>query len=110
MKRFRYVERNDSIYMDLKYTLELLQAPLLQLANSLDSVIDQSREEILKCIRLVCRIFFSLNWLDLPEFFEDNVQHWMKLFKGWLELATSGEEEDEASEEEKVKKAGETAI
>ena len=110
MKRFRYVERNDSIYMDLKYTLELLQAPLLQLANSLDTVIDQSREEILKCIMLVCRIFFSLNWLDLPEFFEDNVQHWMKLFKGWLELATSGEEEDEASEEEKVKKAGETAI
>ncbi|GMI16271.1 hypothetical protein TrLO_g11928 [Triparma laevis f. longispina] len=105
LKRFRYVERNDAIYIDLKYTLDLLQAPLLGLATSLNGVIEQNRGEILKCIRLVCRIFFSLNWLDLPEFFEDNVASWMGLFKSWLELTTSDEDEDEASEEEKVKKA-----
>jgi exportin-2 (importin alpha re-exporter) len=31
LKRFRYVERSDTLYKDILYTLELLQQPLLAL-------------------------------------------------------------------------------
>lgn len=34
--------------------------------------------EILRALRSVCRIFYSLNWLLLPEFFEENVDPWMR--------------------------------
>ena len=30
------------------------------------------------------RIFFSLNWQDIPEFFEDNIAIWMTEFMKYL--------------------------
>lgn len=35
---------------------------------------------VMETLRLCCRIFFSLNWQDLPEFFEDNMDRWMTPF------------------------------
>lgn len=29
---------------------------------------------------LVCKVFYSLNYQDLPEFFEDNMAMWMSQF------------------------------
>ncbi|KAJ8940431.1 hypothetical protein NQ314_010728 [Rhamnusium bicolor] len=29
---------------------------------------------------LICKVFYSLNFQDLPEFFEDNMQIWMSNF------------------------------
>lgn len=29
---------------------------------------------------LICKVFYSLNFQDLPEFFEDNIQTWMSHF------------------------------
>lgn len=29
---------------------------------------------------LICKVFYSLNFQDLPEFFEDNIQIWMSNF------------------------------
>lgn len=29
---------------------------------------------------LICKVFYSLNFQDLPEFFEDNIQTWMSNF------------------------------
>jgi exportin-2 (importin alpha re-exporter) len=34
--------------------------------------------------RLMARIFFSLNWQTLPEYFEDNIQFWMAEFAKFL--------------------------
>jgi len=34
--------------------------------------------------RLVCRIFFSLNWQELPEVFEDHLTTWMGEFHKYL--------------------------
>nr|GEX51973.1 exportin-2 [Tanacetum cinerariifolium] len=34
--------------------------------------------------RLCCRIFYSLNFLDLPEFFKDYADEWMDHFKNYL--------------------------
>ncbi len=35
---------------------------------------------VMETVRLCCRTFFSLNWQDLPEFFEDNMDRWMVPF------------------------------
>jgi exportin-2 (importin alpha re-exporter) len=29
---------------------------------------------------LICKVFYSLNYQDLPEFFEDNMESWMSNF------------------------------
>lgn len=33
---------------------------------------------------LICKVFYSLNFQDLPEFFEDNMQVWMSNFHTML--------------------------
>ena len=37
-------------------------------------------------LTLVCKVFYSLNYQDLPEFFEDNMETWMTTF---LKLLTT---------------------
>ena len=39
---------------------------------------------VLESLRLCCRVFFSLNWQDLPEFFEDHIAEWMGEFERYL--------------------------
>jgi exportin-2 (importin alpha re-exporter) len=52
-------------------------------------------------LRTMCRIFYSLNYQDLPEYFEDHMGEWMGQFSKYLEyvnpLLTDEEEENEAS-------------
>ena len=33
--------------------------------------------DLFSCLRLICRIFYSLNYLMLPMVFEDHMQEWM---------------------------------
>lgn len=33
---------------------------------------------------LICKVFYSLNFQDLPAFFEDNMQAWMSNFHNLL--------------------------
>lgn len=53
----------------------------------------------MQAIRTMCRIFFSLNWQDLPEFFEDSIAEWMGQFEALLKyenpLLVDASEEDE---------------
>lgn len=37
------------------------------------------------CIRVTLRIFYSLNVIDLPEFFEDNMAKWMNPMRALLQ-------------------------
>lgn len=36
--------------------------------------------QILAALRLMSRMFYSLNWQDLPEYFEDHITEWMQEF------------------------------
>lgn len=35
-------------------------------------------------LRLMNRMFYSLNWQDLPEYFEDHITDWMEEFLGYF--------------------------
>lgn len=58
-------------------------------------------ELIIQALRTMSRIFYSLNWQDLPEFFEDHIAEFMEEFKFYIEfqspLLTDASEEDESS-------------
>lgn len=38
-------------------------------------------------LRTVCRIFYSLNWMTIPEHFEDNREVWMPGFLTMLKYS-----------------------
>ncbi|EQC32893.1 hypothetical protein SDRG_09424 [Saprolegnia diclina VS20] len=85
-KRFRHAFKSDALFLELKYCLEQFQAPLLMLFGSLTARLPQTSDlndvrAILTALRTMSRIFFSLNWQDLPEYFEDNIKSWMEAFE-----------------------------
>jgi len=53
---------------------------------------------VMETMRLCCRIFFSLNWQDLPEFFEDNMERWMAVFATLLAFTHRSLVEEEEEE------------
>jgi exportin-2 (importin alpha re-exporter) len=117
-KRFRHVERSDDLYRVIIYTLNLLQAPLLDLAKSVSQAIDAATtakdqaatQNMLEALRLICRIFYSLNFQDLPEYFEDHMEEWMVIFAKFLQYANSDVEDDSNETEPSVVDRVQTAI
>ncbi|KAL9181039.1 hypothetical protein ACHAXT_009844 [Thalassiosira profunda] len=93
LKRFRYVQRSDALYADILYVLKRLQEPLTQLFTTITSQLDNpalanNAGELtarLQALRSINRIFYSLNYQDLPEYFEDHMAEWMKGFAKLLE-------------------------
>ena len=85
MKRFRYVFKSDALFADLKFVLEQLHAPLLALFKTMGEHLARpdvgasapQAAVVMEALRLICRIFYSLNWQDIPECFEDNMAEWM---------------------------------
>ncbi|KAK9056119.1 hypothetical protein SSX86_027207 [Deinandra increscens subsp. villosa] len=89
-KKFRHQYKSDPILLDLKYCLDNFAAPLLNTVESISVKINAAAgsaatlRQLIEAQRLCCRIFYSLNFLDLPEFFEDNADKWMNQFKNYL--------------------------
>lgn len=89
LKRFRYVFKSDALFTELLYVLGLLSAPLTELFQKTSMALSsgcspQQLQVMFEALRLMARIFFSLNWQDLPEFFEDNINTWMSEFGKFL--------------------------
>jgi exportin-2 (importin alpha re-exporter) len=116
MKRFRYVFRSDELYSEILICLQYFQIPLLQqfqyYTNTLLIQYSNNKTEliiIIETIRLISRIFFSLNWQDIPEFFEDNVSVWMTEFTKYLTytnvLLIDDNEDNESGPIEKLQSA-----
>ena len=89
-KRFRYVQRCDELYRVILYTLNHIQQPLLTLFVQTGKAVEayandpQQLAPRFEALRLMCRIFFSLNFQDLPEFFEGHMNEWMEEFAKYL--------------------------
>uniref|UniRef100_A0A2P2JD21 Uncharacterized protein MANES_01G245400 n=1 Tax=Rhizophora mucronata TaxID=61149 RepID=A0A2P2JD21_RHIMU len=93
-KKFRYQYKTNDLLVDLKYCLDNFAAPLLEIFLRTAALIDSTLSsgvaspEPLKPLfesqRLCCRIFYSLNFQELPEFFEDHMREWMTEFKKYL--------------------------
>lgn len=93
-KKFRYQYKTNDVLLDLKYCLDNFAAPLLEIFLRTASLIDSmtssgggspvTLKPLFESQRLCCRIFYSLNFQELPEFFEDHMKEWMTEFKKYL--------------------------
>ncbi|KAJ9171521.1 hypothetical protein P3X46_014879 [Hevea brasiliensis] len=93
-KKFRYQYKTNDLLLELKYCLDNFAAPLLEIflrtAALIDSTVSSgggspvTLKALFESQRLCCRIFYSLNFQELPEFFEDNMDKWMNEFKKYL--------------------------
>jgi exportin-2 (importin alpha re-exporter) len=89
--RFRGEFRSEALYRVIKYTLEIIQAPLLALfhtvGQAVQSFVNDAKELTprFEILRLICQIYYSLNYQDLPEFFEDHMSEWMTDFASYLQ-------------------------
>mmetsp|Transcript_22644 Transcript_22644/g.47061 ORF Transcript_22644/g.47061 Transcript_22644/m.47061 type:complete len:1004 (+) Transcript_22644:128-3139(+) len=106
-KRFRYVQRSDALYKDILYVLHRFQEPLTELFKAINAQLDaftagNNVAELrprLAALRTICRIFYSLNYQDLPEYFEDHMEEWMAGFAKHLEYVNPHlEDNDEENE------------
>jgi exportin-2 (importin alpha re-exporter) len=67
---------------------------LFSLGKATAVLIDQNTgngvalETLFRSVHLMCKIFYSLNAIDLPEFFEDHMNDWMTLFRKYLVYQT----------------------
>jgi exportin-2 (importin alpha re-exporter) len=90
MKRFRNTHQSDELFEELLYCLKNFQEILTEMLmkmNELFSIHGNNLENIiriLEILRLIIRIFYSLNWQDIPEYFEDNLNIWMPQFANYL--------------------------
>lgn len=94
LKRFRFVQRSDALYADILYVLQRIQEPLTQLFVSITAQLDTAHTASgdilgltarLAALRSINRIFYSLNYQDLPEYFEDHMNEWMAGFAKLLQ-------------------------
>nr|CAI5867494.1 unnamed protein product [Callosobruchus analis] len=85
-KKYRYEFKSNELWLEIKYVLEKLAQPLTDLLVATMGLAEThaNNVEALKIIYsslvLICKVFYSLNFQDLPEFFEDNIQTWMSNF------------------------------
>jgi exportin-2 (importin alpha re-exporter) len=114
-KQFRYVQRSDDLYRVILYTLEHIQQPLLTMFIQTGQAVEayandaQQLKPRFEALHLMCRIFFSLNFQDLPEFFEDHMKEWMEEFAKYLQyknpLLVDDDEEIDPSPVDKLQSA-----
>ncbi|XP_068667006.1 exportin-2-like [Aristolochia californica] len=89
-KKFRYQYETNDLRLDLKYCLDGFAAPLLDIFLKTSKLISANLHSadalrpLFESQRLCCRIFYSLNFLELPEFFEDHMKEWMTEFQNYL--------------------------
>lgn len=118
MKKFRYSQRSDELYNLIIHCGELFQVPLLvqyQKNGALISALSSSPDKKVELMaametqRIMTRIYFSFNWQDIPQYFEDNITIWMGEFAKFLSyknsLLVDTNEDNEAGPIEKLQVA-----
>ena len=91
-KRYRHEFRSDELWTEIKHVLNTFALPLTQLFDATVKLAAEhaSNKDALKTLFsslvLISKIFYSLNYQDLPEFFEDNMETWMTHFHALLSM------------------------
>eukprot|EP01114_Cavostelium_apophysatum_P013267 TRINITY_DN3173_c0_g1_i1.p1 TRINITY_DN3173_c0_g1~~TRINITY_DN3173_c0_g1_i1.p1 ORF type:complete len:974 (+),score=292.68 TRINITY_DN3173_c0_g1_i1:302-3223(+) len=105
LKRYRHQVKSDEVLAELKYILSILTQPYFDLLKATDQFVDQNLNneaalsQLFLTIRRLFQIYYSLSYIDLPEFFEDNIQTFMQIFRKYLLFETKmnslvGDEDD----------------
>ncbi|CAJ0597709.1 unnamed protein product [Cylicocyclus nassatus] len=89
-KKFRYESKSTALWTELKSCLLTVREPLTRVYAKMLEFIPQrstmSAESVVQWLEILClvsKVFHSLCFQDLPEYFEDNIKPWMD---GYLEI------------------------
>ncbi|CAG5027047.1 unnamed protein product, partial [Parnassius apollo] len=82
-KKYRYEFKSQKLWEEIKHVLDNIAKPLTDLfVATIDLTTKHANNQqalriIYGSLVLICKVFYSLNYQDLPEFFEDNMPIWM---------------------------------
>ena len=85
-KRYRFEQRSDTLWAEIKYVLDQLAVPLTQLFTATIQLTQAhaANPAVLKTLFhslvLISKLFYTLNFQDLPEAFEDSMETWFTHF------------------------------
>lgn len=84
-KRYRHEFKSQELWSEIKIVLDEFAAPLTDLFKKTMELAqahkdDQNVKIIYSSLLMICKIFYSLNSQDLPEYFEDNMDVWFTHF------------------------------
>lgn len=85
-KRYRYEFKSQVLWTEIKLVLDNFAKPLTELFVSTMNLatVHTNNPDALKVIYssliIISKVFYSLNFQDIPEFFEDNMEIWMSNF------------------------------
>lgn len=89
-RKYKTASRSTEILMELKYLLPLFQEVHLDLFKSVLPAIvgnpTSASKEIFAAMEQLLEIFYSLNVVDIPEHYQDNIQVWLSGFLDLLSL------------------------
>ncbi|KAJ6665630.1 hypothetical protein lerEdw1_002000 [Lerista edwardsae] len=91
-KRYRHEFKSNELWTEIKLVLDAFALPLTNLFKATIELCsthanDASALKVLfSSLILIAKLFYSLNFQDLPEFFEDNMETWMMNFHNLLTL------------------------
>ena len=91
IKRYGYESRSDPLFEEIINTMKWICQPMtddsIKLINYLkgtNNYSDQSFITSLKILNKIMSIFYSLNYQDFPEFFEDHLKEWIDILNDIL--------------------------
>ncbi|RGB41994.1 exportin-2-like protein [Rhizophagus diaphanus] len=111
-KRYKSEFRTDPLYNEINFVLDQFVHPYWQLLQATDALITQYANDkpqlqtLSQTLLLLLKLFYDLNWQDLPPFFEDNKDECMSFLHKYLTYNNpllDSMSEDEAGPLEKVK-------
>ncbi|KAG9332670.1 hypothetical protein JZ751_014768 [Albula glossodonta] len=91
-KRYRHEFKSNELWLEIKLVLETFAQPLTALFKTTIELCQTHSTDVnalkvlFSSLTLISKLFYSLNFQDLPEFFEDNMETWMTNFHNLLTL------------------------
>ncbi|XP_071964073.1 exportin-2-like [Antedon mediterranea] len=85
-KRYRHEFKSQTLWTEIKLVLDNFAAPITELMKAMTDFAEQHENNadgikvIYSSITLIAKLFYSLNFQDLPEYFEDHIKQWMDHF------------------------------
>lgn len=85
-KRYRHEFKSQELWEEIKIVLDGFAKPLTELLKATMDLANKhasdpaSLKVLFSSLTLISKVFYSLNSQDLPEYFEDNMEEWMKHF------------------------------
>ena len=96
IKRYHYESKSDSLFREIIYTMEKICQPMtddainiIKYFNSYSPTPNDNNQTMSQCIEImnkIMSIFYSLNYQDFPEFFEDHLTEWITILNDTLLL------------------------